>query len=139
MELKSLFLPDMKKLFISLLLAVLCAQCNNPKNISSELFKVAADISENCPQQIDSETRLDKVDFKIPDTLVYRYTLINLLVQNVDTAEFRRALFPGLLSGIRVSSEMKKLRDNNIVICYDYKDKNNKPIYTFKITPNHYK
>ncbi len=128
----------MQKLFISLSLILFFAQCNSSQNISSELSQIAADISEACPQMIDSETRLDNVKFKIPDTLIYNYTLINLLAQNVDTTEFRRALFPGLLSGIRVSSDMKKLRDNNIVICYAYKDKNNRPIYVFTITPNHY-
>jgi len=128
----------MKKNFISLLLILLFSQCNNSGNINNELAQIAKDISQKCPQMIDSETRLDGIDFKLPDTLMYNYTLINLLSQNMDTAEFRRALMPGLLSTIRVSSEMKKLRDNNIVICYNYKDKNSQPIYFLKITPNNY-
>lgn len=128
----------MKQLFIFLSLSLLFVQCSNSGNPIAELEQIAENISENCPQMIDNETRLDKVDFKLPDTLTYHYALINLSAQNVDTTEFRRALFPGILSHIRVSSEMKKLRDNNIVICYAYKDKNNRPIYTFKITPDHY-
>lgn len=128
----------MKKFFIPFLFLLTFSQCNNSENIHSELAQIANDISQKCPQMIDSETRLDAVDFRLPDTLIYDYTLINLLSENVDKAEFRRALMPGLLSTIRVSSEMKKLRDNKIVICYHYKDKNSRPIYTFKISPNDY-
>ncbi|MBX3165244.1 MAG: hypothetical protein KF900_12280 [Bacteroidetes bacterium] len=128
----------MQKLFISFSLMLLFTQCRNSGNVTAELTQIAADISQSCPQMIDSETRFDGVVFKLPDTLTYNYTLVNLLAQNVDTAEFRRALFPGILSNIRVSSDMKKLRDNAIVICYAYRDKNNRPVYVFKISPNHY-
>ena len=130
----------MNKLFISLLVLLLFSQCaNNSSNISVELTQIAEDINSKCPQMIDSETQLDGVEFKLPDTLTYKYTLIRLSALQADTHQFRLAMWPGLLSGIRVSSEMQKLRDNDIVIRYDYKDKNNRPFYLFTIAPKDYK
>jgi hypothetical protein len=75
---------------------------------------------------------------KEPNTLVYNYTLVNLLSQNVDTTEFYRALWPGIISTIKVSVEMKKLREHHTTIEYFYQDKNKVPIYTFRIGPEAY-
>lgn len=88
---------------------------------------------------IDSETRLDGIEVKAPNTLVYKYTLINLLAQSVDTVQFYRLLWPGIISTIKLSGEMKKLRDANTTIEYLYQDKNNAPIYTFRIGADAYK
>ena len=87
---------------------------------------------------LDSETRIDGVQLLGENTLQYNYTLVNLLSQNVDTAQFRRALWPGILGMIRVSSDMQKLRDQNATIQYHYRDKQGGPIYTFVIRPEHY-
>lgn len=87
---------------------------------------------------VDSETRIDGIDVKEPATLVYKYTLINLPVENVDTSEFKKMLFPGLISMIRLSPDLKQLRENNTVFEYRYSDKSNKHIYTFKISSKDY-
>jgi hypothetical protein len=64
---------------------------------------------------------------------------MHVLSQNVDTVEFYRALWPGIISNIKVSLEMKKLREADTEIDYFYQDKNGKPIYTFHITPDRYR
>lgn len=69
---------------------------------------------------------------------MYRYTLVNLLASNVDTVQFYRALWPGIITNIRTSIEMKKLRETNTLIEYYYQDKTNTPIYTFHISPADY-
>jgi hypothetical protein len=102
------------------------------------LVKTADELNEKCPKMIDSETRLDGIGVKEPNTLVYNYTLVNLLSQNVDTTEFYRALWPGIISTIKVSVEMKKLREHHTTIEYFYQDKNKVPIYTFRIGPEAY-
>lgn len=87
---------------------------------------------------LDSETRIDKVELKEPNTIVYKYTLVNLLAENMDTLKFYNAMWPGLLSYIRVSDEMKSLRNSGGSIEYCYSDKKNKEVYRFKITPKDY-
>lgn len=120
-------------------LFVLFSHCTDPvaKNMEN-LAEVAKVINEKCPQMLDSETRLDGIEVKDPNTLVYRYTLVNLLAENLDTAQFYRAMWPGLISNVKVSPEMKKLRENNTIIEYYYQDKTNKPVYAFRMGPSDY-
>lgn len=128
----------MKSIYLLLFLFVL-ASCEDAvvKN-RRELSATAEKINEKCPVMIDSETRLEGIGVKEPNTLVYRYTLVNLLASNVDTVQFYRALWPGIITNIRTSIEMKKLRETNTLIEYYYQDKTNTPIYTFHISPADY-
>jgi hypothetical protein len=87
---------------------------------------------------IDSETKIEAIEIKGTNTIVYKYTLINLLAKNVDTVEFKKLLKPGIISVIKMSPEMKKLRDQNTVFEYYYQDKEQKFIYNFKIQAKDY-
>jgi hypothetical protein len=124
-------------------LVFFCAQffvsCADEVVYEDELKEIAFKLNQKCPQMIDSETRIDGLEVKEPVTLVYKYTLMNLDVKNVDTAQFRRALWPGLLSNTKISGDMKKLRDNNTTLLYAYADKYGKAILTVTITPKDYK
>jgi hypothetical protein len=119
-------------------LIVLFTACSSSTQPNATLEEIALEFNKNCPQMIDSETRIDGIHIKEPNTVIYRYTLINLPVQNVDTIEFKKALTPGIISIIKLSPEMKQLRENNTNFEYHYFDKTNKHIYTFKIFPNDY-
>jgi len=128
------------KLFLFFIISgFLFVQCSDESRHLKELSDVAKEINEKCPQMLDSETRLDGIEVKDPNTLVYRYTLVKLLSHNVDTVMFYRALWPGIISNVKVSVEMKKLREHNTNIEYFYQDKNGVPIYTFRIRPADYK
>ena len=63
---------------------------------------------------IDSETKFEGIEFIETNKIIYKFTLINLSVQNVDTTQFKLALWPGILSTIKISSEMKKLREEPV-------------------------
>jgi hypothetical protein len=127
------------RFFISLFLLVCFVRCvDSAEKNMEDLSKVAREINDKCPKMLDSETRLDGIEVKEPNTLVYKYTLISLSVQNIDTVQFYRALWPGIISNIKVSPEMKRLKQNNTNIEYYYQDKTNKPIYTFRIGPLDY-
>lgn len=131
----------MKSIFkiLCLLTCLSFFACESPTQNADELKQIVFEFNKKCPQVIDSETRIDGLEFKDPNTLTYKYTLVNLNVQTLDTHQFYIAMWPGLLSTIKVSAEMKKLRDNDATIEYDYKDKSGKPVYVFKITPKDYK
>lgn len=129
----------LKHFFVFILLIVTLTQCDDATEKNRrDLSKVAEAINEKCPRILDSETRLDGIEVKEPNTLIYKYTLMNILSQKVDTVQFYRALWPGIISNIKVSGEMKKLREANTFIDYYYQDKVNKPIYTFHISPADY-
>jgi hypothetical protein len=126
------------------LFIIVCALCfifsctDSETQNMKDLSRVAEEINEKCPRLLDSETRFDGIEVKEPNTLVYRYTLVKLDAQNMDTARFYRAMWPGIISTVKISPEMKKLRENNTNIEYSYQDKNGKDVYRFKITPADY-
>jgi len=126
----------MMKINISFLL-FLFSSCNIfVKN--NDLKQIVDDLNKKCPKMIDSETKFEGIEFIEPNKIIYKFTLINLSVLNVDTNQFKLALWPGILSTVKISSEMKKLRDNQTNIDYLYLDKYKRHIYTFKIVPENY-
>jgi hypothetical protein len=116
----------------------LIAACTDEQLFINDLKKISEDVNKKCPQMIDSETRLDGINVEEPNTLVYNYTLVNAEVSDADTHQFYLSMWPGLISYIKVSKEMQKLRDNQTIIHYMYKNKYNKIFYRFKIYPKDY-
>ncbi len=126
-------------IFALFFFAGLCfTNCNGTASQEKSIEQVVADINAKCPQMIDSETRIDGIEIKTDNALAYKYTLVNIAAASVDTAEFRKALWPGLLSLIRTNAQMKELRDRKTVFEYDYSDKEGRFIYSFKIYPRDY-
>jgi len=129
----------MKSYFYAILLAVFFCACDHPSVSAGELEQIAADFNKDGPRMVDSETRIDRIEIKAPNTVVYKYTLVNLEAKNVDTTQFKLALRPGLISVIKISPELKKLRDQHTSFEYYYQDKNSRFIYNFKISETDYK
>lgn len=128
----------MKILCLFFLIFIFSA-CETQQVSSGELEKIASDFNQKGARMIDSETRIDGIEIRNGNTIIYKYTLINLLTKNVDTLAFRNELRPGIISVIKISPEMQKLRDQNTEFEYAYQDKERKFIYTFKIHPADYK
>lgn len=87
---------------------------------------------------IDQETRMDGIEIKNGNTIVYKYTLINLFAAKVDTAKFNLALRPGIINTIKTNAELAELKRINSSFEYYYKDREDKFIYSFLITPKDY-
>jgi len=125
--------------FPLLILFTICFfQCQNSGTGASELQQIASDFNKKGARMIDAETKIESIEIKGNNTIVYKYTLINLLAKNVDTIEFKKLLKPGIISVIKLSPEMKKLRDQNTQFEYYYKDKEQKFIYNFVIQAKDY-
>jgi hypothetical protein len=127
------------KFLLGIFLICCCSSCRYLDSEQDELEQIVAGLNQKLPQKLDSETTIDKIEVKDSGTLLYSYTLVNLTASAIDTQQFYKALWPGILSHIKVSREMKKLRDMHITIEYLYKDKTGKFIYLFKVRPEDYK
>lgn len=128
----------LKRFFVVNVLVLVFVACSQ-HSVISNLPKVVETINEKCPKMIDSETRIDAVELRGEDTLVYHFTLVNFSKENIDTAQFYKAMWPGIISNIRISPEMKGLREANAKFMYVYKDKEEKSIYSFRILPQNYR
>ena len=123
---------------ISMFIVLLFSHCTNPEPIDNKALKVVTQFNSQCPVMIDAETRMDGIEIKNTNTIVYRYTLINLYVEKVDTAKFNAALRPGIINTIKTNKELDELKRIQCSFEYYYKDRENKFIYAFLITPKDY-
>ena len=112
--------------------------CSAEPSPTEQLQQSLKTVNDKCPQMVDAETRLDAVLFQAPATIIYKYTLVNVQRQRVDTAEFRRALWPGILASVRAGDAMKPFRENLMTMEYHYSDHSNQIIYNFKVSPKEY-
>ncbi len=113
--------------------------CSQQVKYENELENVCKNINAKCPKMLDSETRFEGVQYLAPNAIHYKYTLVNMGAAVVDTHAFNNSLWPGLVSNIKVSHDMKKLREHETTLFYSYFDKSSRLIYTFTITANDYK
>ena len=127
------------KTAIAILLATVLFSCSDDElDYLTELHQIAQKVNSKCPQLLDSETRLDGIQIIEPNTIVYKHTLVHAQVQDVDTHFFKKELWPGLLSDIKVSRDRQKLREHKSSVFFYYADKNNLPICTIKIEAKDY-
>jgi hypothetical protein len=126
-------------LFLTFSFALMCfASCDSERSEAESLKEFVSKVNKKCPAMLDSETQFDGIEIKNGEVLRYNYTLVNVFVENVDKSQFYKDLWPGLLSDIKISSQMKNLRDKKITVEYYYQDKVSNPIYTFTISPEDY-
>jgi len=123
---------------VFIILNVLLVSCEPPETIDNKALKVVAQFNEKCPMMIDAETRMDGIEVKNGNTIVYRYTLINLFASKVDTSLFAKALRPGIINTIKTNAELAELKRIKSSFEYYYKDREGKFIYSFIITPEDY-
>ncbi len=122
-----------------LILALVLAVVNACKpDFQEQLDQTIYNLNTECPQQVDSETKLTGITGGQPLTVVYHYALVNLDRANVDTTLFKKAMWPGLVAYIKVSEGLKTMRENGVTFVYDYNDKANHPICKILIGPVDY-
>jgi hypothetical protein len=101
----------------------------------NHLKQVALELNKRSPQLVDSETRLDSSTVS-GDTLVYHYTLVNLTKNDttVNLAAAKGFITKQAQSNFDSNAQMKDLRAMKVKLKYDYKDKNNQPLFNFTIS-----
>lgn len=126
----------------SFLRAILCtllflnaASCDTEPHLAD----VVSSLNDKCPMMVDADTRLDAITTDGVHVLTYHFTLVSARAGFLDTAEFRRAMWPGLLSNIRVSAEMEKLRADGVIFRYVYVDRDSLTLGTFEFGAGHYR
>jgi hypothetical protein len=126
---------------LGIAIIVLATYYLNPKpknSIDSLLVNVAKEINKSCPMQLDKITTLTNT-IALPDKVLrYNYSL-NLDKDSIDINEMIRNTEPKIINGVKTNPDMKKFRDDNVTLSYNYADR--KGIFLFKIdvTPDKYK
>lgn len=108
-------------------------------SIQEQLQEAEDEINKTCPQQIDNDTRLDKVQGGPGKRFAYYYTLVNIDSERLPKEVFDEKIGPEIkknaINGDGVQTMLKK----GITVEYHYTGKNGKKISHISIDPSHAK
>lgn len=101
----------------------------------NKLKQIALEVNKRSPQWVDAETRLDSSTAR-GDTLVYHYTLINLMKNDptVNLTGAKEFITKQAQTNLDTNPQMKDLRAMKVALKYDYKDKNKQPLFNVTIS-----
>jgi hypothetical protein len=129
-------------LFAVLLIVYLSNIQKNKESSESKVFKelmdVAGEINKVLPAMADKETRFDNTMALPGRKVVYNYTLINYLKEEIDTVMFINALKKELMNNIKTTPDMEPFRNLNVIMIYRYRDKENNHICNIVVEPQDY-
>lgn len=89
----------------------------------SVMQEVAESINEDLPEMVDEDTRIDYVTGG-DDSLTYYYTLINNESTDFEYGIFQKDIKQGMIKNICINPDYDFYKENNIVLNYNYFDKN---------------
>jgi hypothetical protein len=127
---------------ITLVIALMFAGCLTSNNYEKVLQKAADDLNAKCPMTIDSQTRLDNVAVLPGKVFQYYYTLTDFSKEELPEetiAQIKQALQSSILNGIKSSTDMKTLRDNDVTFKYVYKSNDSFEVFSLTFLPKDYK
>ena len=102
----------------------------------SKLEKASLEINKKCPIMLDKETRLESTNVIQNKMILYNCTLINNTREDLNfDAEIISNKFE--LKAQRIldtNPDMKEFREQEIILCYNYKDKKGVNLFGFTVT-----
>ena len=108
---------------------------SRPSNTDAILKETSIELNKTLPKMIDKETRLDRT-FTAPDkTLVYKYTLVNILAKDYDSNVVKSKVKQSALQNYRTNPVMKPFRDLSVNLKYQYFDKKGAFFMDFNVSP----
>jgi hypothetical protein len=110
-----------------------------PPSFDKQMMQVASELNKTCPIMVDAETQLDNAVALPEKTFQYNYTLINMYKDSIDIEKLEEYLKPVILNTIKTNPDLNSFRDNNVVMSYNYKDKNSAHVLKLIFTPDQYK
>jgi hypothetical protein len=105
------------------------------KSLDQNLRQVATDLNKKLPMMVDDQTRLDQVSAKT-GTLIYAYSLPNATKNDLDFSSLAKILKPQMIANYRDNKTMTALRQWNVSLDYQYKDKNGDFMGEILVTPD---
>ena len=107
-------------------------------SIDKVLMNTASEINKTCPVMVDQYTRLDNAIALPNSTFQYNYSIINndKTEINLDTA--KKYIEPVLLNRVKTDPGLKFFRDKDVILIYNYRDKNGVFVVKYSITPDMY-
>lgn len=103
------------------------------------MLQITSELNKFCPIMVDAETQLDNVVALSKNTLQYNYTLLSAERASVDISVLENYMQPIILNIIKTNPDLKIFRDNDVIMAYNYRDKNGKHLFKLTFKPENYK
>lgn len=110
-----------------------------PPTFDKQIMQIASELNKSCPMMVDAETQLDNAVALSDNTFQYNYTLVSMERANVDVSELENYLKPIILNNIKTNPDLKTFRDNDVIMAYNYKDRNGEHLFKLTFKPENYK
>ena len=110
--------------------------------IDTVLSQAANQANADCPQMVDSITRLDSVKAKTGKVLEYSYTLVGYNTSNLSSAQLstmKTALQTSVLSNLKTNSSLDDLKKLGVTFRFVYNGDDGKSLFELQFAPNDYK
>lgn len=104
-----------------------------------QMLQITSELNKFCPIMVDAETQLDNVVALSKNTLQYNYTLLSAERASVDISVLENYMQPIILNIIKTNPDLKIFRDNDVIMAYNYRDKNGKHLFKLTFKPENYK
>lgn len=99
----------------------------------AQLTGIATKINKTLPAQVDSHTRLDKVEAGPGLALTYLHTLTGYKRDEIHLAGFYGSFAPQLKKNVCGNAELKEALSKKVRIAYNYKSSDGHPVGTIRI------
>ncbi len=99
----------------------------------AQLTEIATKINKNLPTQVDSHTRLDKVEAGPGLALTYLHTLTGYKRDEIQLASFYGSFAPQLKKNVCGNAGLKEALSKQVRIAYNYKASDGLPVGTVRI------
>ncbi|MER2493695.1 hypothetical protein [Catenovulum sediminis] len=96
-------------------------------DLQKELREAANELNQTTPLMVDSETRLDS-SFAYQNRFVYKYTLVNYAVENLDVETFTDIMTEQVTNNTCTNRDMVYFVNNKVVVSYTYFDQTGKQV-----------
>ncbi len=110
-----------------------------PPTFDKQMMQIASELNKSCPIMVDAETQLDNAVALPDNTFQYNYTLVSMERATLDISELENYLQPIILNNIKTNPDLKTFRDNDVIMAYNYKDKNGEHLFKLTFKPENYK
>lgn len=103
------------------------------------MMMMASELNKTCPVMVDADTRLDNTITLPEKKFQYNYTLVRLVKDSINIEGMEEFLTPQILNTIKTSPDLQFFRDHDVILIYNYKDKNSNHVLKLTFTPDQYK
>lgn len=125
-------------LLISVLIFSVCLFVKCSDNKTQAMIKAyAALVNQQCPMVLDQYSALDKCTVDADKTITFNY-IVDFSKLGITVQQLEERMKTMFILNIKTVSELKELRENNVIFQYRFKNIDKSDICTFTLSPEEY-